>query len=155
MKNQKLSKLEIAKIFLNEYYFGYGIPYMTLRLIAGPLILIIGINQYTNGNTKAGIGYAGFMIFFGVYYTLKPIIVLLYSKSWYDNFDVEVSIETDKLLLQKGKIKSEVDYSEIVKTHKRKTYYKLSLSSKQELYLPTKNLETTEFEILENLIANS
>jgi hypothetical protein len=155
LKNQKLSKLEIAKIFLNEYYFGYGIAYMTLRLLAGPLILIMGISQYTNGNTKAGVGYAGFMIFFGIYYMLKPIIVLLYSKSWYNNFDVEVSIEADKLFLQKGKIKSEVDFSEIERTHKRKTYYKLSLSSKQGLYLPTKNLEQQELEILENLIANS
>ncbi|TJY36001.1 hypothetical protein [Pontimicrobium aquaticum] len=142
----------MTKIFLNEYYFGYGIPYMILRLSAGPLILIMGINQYTNGNTKAGIGYAGFMIFFGVYYMLKPFIVLLYLKSWYNNFDVEVSIQADKLLLQKGKIKSEVDYSEIDKAHKRKAYYKLSLSSKQELYLPTKNLETSELKILENLI---
>jgi hypothetical protein len=154
LQKSNISQLEKIKIFLNEYYFGYGIFFSILRIIGGPLILTMGLNQYFNGNTKFGIGYSGFMIFFGIYYLLKPLIIVLTQKSWFQNFDLEYKIQPEKIIIQSEKSKSELDYSELKTVLKRKTYYALKTNSKQGIYLPTKLLEPTEIEILNKLIKN-
>jgi hypothetical protein len=141
LQKSNISQLEKIKIFLNEYYFGYGIFFSILRIIGGPLILTMGLNQYFNGNTKFGIGYSGFMIFFGIYYLLKPLIIVLTQKSWFQNFDLEYKIQPEKIIIQSEKSKSELDYA-------------LKTNSKQGIYLPTKLLEPTEIEILNKLIKN-
>tara|TARA_B110000090_G_C13226337_1_gene386823 strand:+ start:220 stop:699 length:480 start_codon:yes stop_codon:yes gene_type:complete len=154
VNKEKLSQLEKIKIFLNEYYFGYGVFFSILRIIGGPLILIMGLNLYFNGNTKPGIGYSGFMIFFGIYYCLKPLIIILTQKAWFKNFDYNYLIGPEKIIIQSGKSKSELDYSELKTVQKRKTYYTLKTKSKQGIYLPIKLLEPTEIDILNKLKKN-
>jgi hypothetical protein len=154
LQKSNLSQLGKIKIFLNEYYFGYGIFFSILRIIGGPLILIMGLNLYFNGSTKSGIGYSGFMIFFGIYYLLKPFIIVLTQKAWFKNFDLEYKIQPEKIIIQSEKSKSELDYSELQTVLKRKTYFALKTNSKQGIYLPIKLLELTEIEILNKLIKN-
>tara|TARA_R110002167_G_scaffold265566_1_gene472313 strand:+ start:226 stop:690 length:465 start_codon:yes stop_codon:yes gene_type:complete len=154
VNNQKITQSEKIKIFLNEYYFGYGTYYSILRIVAGPLILIMGFYMYMNGNSKPGISYSGFMMFFGVYYLLKPFITILTQKAWFKNFDHNYHIQSDKIIIQSGKSKSELDYSELEKVLKRKTYFALKTKSKQGIYLPFKNLETDEIYILSRLKKN-
>lgn len=152
MQKQKLSQFEKIKIFLNEYFFGYGILFSTLRIVGGPLILIMGLNQYFNGNTKSEIGYSGFMIFFGIYYMLKPLIIVLTQKAWFKNFDLDYEIEPEKIVIKSDKSKSELDYSDLKTVLKRKTYFAMKTKSKQGIYLPIKFLEPNEIDILNNLI---
>ncbi|MGV6829833.1 MAG: hypothetical protein ACWA45_10615 [Flavobacteriales bacterium] len=154
MNKEKLSQIDRIKIFLNEYYFGYGIFFSILRIIGGPLILIMGLNLYFNGNTKPGIGYSGFMIFFGIYYLLKPLITILTQKAWFKNFDLNYEIEPKKIIIQSDKSKSELDYSELKTVLKRKTYFTLKTKSKQGIYLPIKFLKSTEIDILNKLKKN-
>ena len=154
MIKQNLSHFEKIKIFLNEYYFGYGIFFSILRIIAGPLILIMGLNLYFNGNSKPGIGYSGFMIFFGIYYLLKPLIIILTQKAWFKNFDLDYKIEPEKIIIQSDKSKSELDYSDLKTVQKRKTYFALKTKSKQGIYLPIKLLEQNEIDILNKLKKN-
>ncbi|WP_298901612.1 YcxB family protein [uncultured Psychroserpens sp.] len=152
--HQNLSQFEKIKIFLNEYFFGYGIFFSILRLIGGPLILIMGLFQYFNGNTKTGIGYAGFMIIFGVYYTLKPLILILTRKSWFKNFDLDYDIEPEKIIIRSDKSKSELDYSNLKAILKRKNYFALKTKSNQGIYLPIKCLKANEIAILDALTKN-
>lgn len=154
MKNQNLSQFEKIKIFLNEYFFGYGVFFSIVRIVGGPLILAMGLNQYLNGNTKAGIGYSGFMIFFGIYYTLKPLIIVLTQKSWFKNFDLDYEIEPEKIIIKSDKSKSELDYSDVKTVLKRKSYFAIKTKSKQGIYLPIKLLEPNEIEILDKLKKN-
>jgi hypothetical protein len=37
-------------------------------MIGGPLILIRGLTDYLNENTKIKVAYSGFMVLFGIYY---------------------------------------------------------------------------------------
>ena len=122
-----------------------------MRIIGGPLILIMGLNFYLNGNTKFGISYSGFMIFFGIYYLLKPLIIILTQKAWFKNFDLDYQIENEKIIIRSNKSKSELDYSDLKTVKKRKTYFALKTKSEQGVYLPIKFLESTEIEILNNL----
>src|SRR5690606_24220530 len=139
------------KIFLNEYYFGYGILFSILRIVGGPMILIYGLSLYFNGNEKPEISYSGFMIIFGIYYLLKPLIIVLTQKSWFENFNLNYKINSDKIVIESDKSKSELDYSELKSIRKRKTYYALKTKSKQGIYLPIKFLESNENDILNKL----
>lgn len=154
VNKQNLTQFEKIKIFLNEYYFGYGIFFSTVRIIGGPLILLMGLYLYFIANTKLGIGYCGFMIFFGIYYSLKPIIIVFTQKAWFKNFDLCYEIQTEKIIIKSGKSKSELDYSELQTVLKRKTYFALKTKSKQGIYLPIKLLEKTEIDILNKLKKN-
>lgn len=154
MNKQKLSQFEKIKIFLNEYYFGYGIFFSIVRIISGPLILIMGLNLYFNGNTKPGIGYSGFMMFFGIYYLFKPLIIILTQKAWFKNFDLDYEIEPEKIIIKSDKSKSELDYSDLKTVLKRKTYFALKTKSKQGIYLSIKLLEPIEIDILNKLKKN-
>lgn len=152
MRKHKLTKWEKIKIFLNEYFLGYGFFFSLLRIIGGPLILIMGLNLYFYGNTKSGIGYAGFMIAFGVYYLLKPLIIILTQKAWFKNFDLDYHIDSEKIVVQSDKSKSDLNYSELASVLKRKKYFALRTKSKQGFYLLNKFLEPAEINILEGLI---
>lgn len=152
MNKSNIPQSERIKIFLNEYYFGYGVYYSILRIVAGPLILLMGLNMYLNGSTKFGVSYSGFMIFFGLYYILKPMITILIQKSWFKKFDLIYQIEPEKIIIKSGNSKSELDYSELNKVQKRKTYFALKMKSKQGIYLLIKHLEPTEIEILNKLV---
>ena len=154
MKKQNLSHFEKVKIFLNEYFFGYGLFSSIMRTIGGPLILIMGFNMYFDGNTKEEIGYAGFMIIFGIYYMLKPIIIILTQKAWFKNFELDYEIQPEKIIIKSGKSSSELNYSELKTILKRKTYFTLKTNSKQGIYLPIKLLEPNEIDILNKLKKN-
>ncbi|WP_299623689.1 YcxB family protein [uncultured Tenacibaculum sp.] len=146
MKSKGLSKTQKNKIFLEEYYFGYGVFYTLLRILAGPLILIIGYNLYTPGNYK-GLLFIGF----GVYYTLQPLILLISSKTWFERFDLNYTVTPNKLIIATEKSKSELDYSEFRDLKKRKNYYVLITKHKQTIHLPFEILNQEEIEILEKL----
>lgn len=154
MKQQQLSQSEKIKIFLNEYYFGYGHFYSFMRIIGGPVILGAGLHLCLNAPAAFGVGYGGFMIVFGGYYLLNPLIIMLTQKAWFKNFDLTYLIEDEKITVLSGKSRSELDYSEFVTVLKRKTYFKLKTKSKQALYLPLALLESNEIAVLENLRRN-
>jgi len=153
-EKEKLSQIDRIIIFLNEYYFGYGFFFSILRIISGPLIFIIGLNLYLSGNTKPATGLSGFMMFFGIYYLLRPFIIILTHKAWFNNFDLDYEIKPEKIIIKSGKSKSELDYTELKTILKRKTYFTLKTKSKQGIYLPIKLLEPNEIDILNNLKKN-
>jgi len=151
MQKIALSKFEKIKIFLNEYYFGYGFFYSILRIVSGPLIIFLGLNQYTDKSTESGDNYALLFIIFGIYFILRPLISVLSKSSWLKNFDLDYTIEPEKIIIKSGKSKSELDYSDIAKVLERKSYFTLKTTSKQGIYLPIKNLEPSEIKILKGL----
>lgn len=148
MKHQKISRYEKIKIFLHEYYLGYGVLFSLLRMLGGPLIVIMGLSQYHNSTTKPSVGYAGFMILFGIYYILKPLFILLTQKAWFQNLDIDYTLEPEKIILQAAHSKSEIAYSDLKSVLKRKSYYALKTHTKQGIYLPLKYLTPTEVELL-------
>ncbi|MBD0779978.1 YcxB family protein [Maribacter sp. ANRC-HE7] len=154
MSNLKISQAEKIKIFLNEYYFGNKSYNSILRIVAGPVILILGFLMYMHGNSKLGIGYSGFIIFYGIYYSLKPFIIIFIQKSRFKNIDPNYQIQSDKIIIQSGKSKSELYYSELENILKRKTYFALKTKSKQGIYLPVRILEAEEIDILDRLKKN-
>jgi len=154
LNKEKISQSDRIKVFLNEYYLGYGLYFSILRIIGGPIILLMGLNLYYNGNTKFGISYSGFMIFFGIYYLLKPTIIILTQRVWFKNFDLDYQNENEKIIIQSDKCKSELDYSDLKTVKKRKTYFALKTKSKQVFYLPIKLLESNEIDILSKLEKN-
>ncbi|MBT0608797.1 hypothetical protein [Aequorivita echinoideorum] len=154
MNKEKITQFDRIKIFLYEYYFGYGIYFSVLRIIGGPLILMIGFYLYFIAKTRFGISYGGFMIFFGIYYLLKPLILILTRKAWFRNFDLDYRIENEKIIIKSDKSKSGLDFSDLKTVKKRKAYFALKTISKQQFYLPIKYLKPSEIDILNNLKNN-
>lgn len=151
MKNINLTKFEKLKIFLNEYYFGYSLYYTILRMLGGPIILVIGLNLYYSRHNEFGSVYSGFMIAFGVYYMIKPLIFILTKKQWFESFNIDFQIDPDKVVIVSDKSKSELDHSIFDKILRRKTYFALRTKTKQAIYFPIKDLDTEEIEILDKL----
>ncbi|MCB9224986.1 MAG: YcxB family protein [Crocinitomicaceae bacterium] len=151
MIKQEFPKSEKVKIFLNEYYFGYGSYHTFVRIFGGPITLALGIYLYLYKFDQQE-AFAIFTIIYSIYYILKPLFIILKRKDWFENFDQDYTIEPDKLIIQKGNSRSELDYSEFELRLKRKTYYVLKTKAKQAIYFPKSLLEPYEIEILDKLV---
>lgn len=154
MRRAELSRREKIQIFLNEYYLGYGFVFSFLRIAGGPLVTAMGSYLYLHEPPKPGMSYAGFMIIFGIYYSLKPIILILTRKAWFKNFDLGYHFEAEKLIIRSGKSMTDLAYADLAAVLKRKNYFAVRMRSKQTLYLPVKSLKPEEIYILEGLKKN-
>ena len=154
MKENNLTKTEKIKIFLKEYYLGQGTYFSIQRIIGGPIILFAGIYMYLNGDNRSALSYSGFMIFFGIYYTVKPLIFILTNKGYFNNFDLNYQLESDKIILKADKSKSEIAYVDFKKVFERDSYFGLQTKANQTIYICKNKLDQKETNLIKALVLN-
>lgn len=154
MKENNLTKTEKIRIFLKDYYLGQGIYFSIQRIIGGPIILIAGIYLYLNGTDRSDLSYSGFMIFFGIYYILKPFIFILSKKEYFKNFDLNYQLEAEKIILKADKSQSEIAYADFKKVFERNNYFGLRTHANQTIYLCKNQLDPQEINLIKSLKKN-
>ncbi len=152
MKETKITKAERIKIFLKEYYFGYGIYFSIVRLIGGIIVLLFGLKLYNDELSKLGIGYAGFLILYGGYYILKPLLIILFEHKRFEELRFSFQLESGKMVFQNNDGMSEINYDAFKKIIKRKSYYIFRTSENKSIYLTIKDLNTDDKKILDSII---
>lgn len=126
------------RIFLYSYYLLPSTLYKVSRVIGGPLLVALGIYflSYKGYSVVFYYAYAGFAIGYGIYYMLKPFLILLFRK--YKTQIVHVSVQENIITLADEKLKSELDLSK-VKVTTSKAYYLIWYSNNSPIFLK-KNL---------------
>ena len=81
-----LYRKEKISMFLLDYYYGHEKWLTILRLIGGPLLILIGLDLYNKGFDKTSVVYSGFCIVLGVFMILKPYMWILFQL---DNYKTE------------------------------------------------------------------
>ncbi|MCF8371765.1 MAG: hypothetical protein K9H64_09080 [Bacteroidales bacterium] len=147
-----LYRKEKIKMFLLDYYFGYGKWITILRLIGGPGLILIGLDLYKKGFDKFSVAYSGFCLLYGVYMIFKPYLWVLFRLDNYKTEDIEIKISDDIILLKDGKNESKVGFETFKNIIDKKSYFTFVISKSQRLRIPKRLIETEEQEIIKNRI---
>jgi len=122
-----------------------------LRRLAGPFCIMMGLSLLYQSHQDWKLFYAAFCIAFGIYYLVRPFIIMLRQKGIVEK-KIQVSIENKMLVVEENGSKQEIDLSFWdYKIHNR--FIELR-REKTSLLLPRNQIsDTLEDEILATLKA--
>jgi hypothetical protein len=147
-----LYRKEKIAMFLNDYYFGYGKWITILRLIGGPLLMMIGLYFYNNGFDKFSIAYSGFCILYGVYMIFRPYLWIIFRLDNYKTERVYIQVGTDYLLIKDEYNESKLGYETFKEIFDKKNYFSFVITKSQRLRIPVRLLEHDDQEKIRNKI---
>jgi hypothetical protein len=150
-----LYRKEKVLLFIRDYYFGFGGWITTLRLIGGPLLILIGLDLYKKGYDKFSIAYSGFCILYGVYMIFKPYLWVLFRLDSYKTESVDIHIDADYLTIKDDKNESKIGFETFSKILDNKDYFTFVISKSQRLRIPKRLIEVDEQEIIKIRIKNA
>lgn len=146
-----LLRADRIKMFINEYYFGYSWWITLMRIVGGPLLIFMGIRLYGD-QERFGIAYGGFCIIYGLYYTIKPVLWILFRQDSFKSVQFEIEVSQDKLMIRDSESQSEVLLDGLQKIMKRKSYFALQLTKQNKIYLPFSLLTSDQISVIDNKI---
>lgn len=133
---QTITRKENIQFFLHDYYFGHGKWIAGLRLMGGPLLLLIGINQYKLSEDKASIAYGGFCFVYGIYMLLRPYLWVLFRLDSYKAERIEIRVNEGMLFIKDDKNQHEIGLGTFQKIIENKHYFTFIISRSQRIRMP-------------------
>ena len=152
MSLQTLRKSDKIRLFLREYYLGHSIVRNTIRLVGGPLVTGSGIQFYQKAD-KWAVAYGGFCFLYGLYFTLKPFLLIVLRPAAFQAVTFEVAVNEQGVNWQLAGIESSVLFTAFNSILRRPTYYMLEIKASGTLYLLAKQLTATETQYLDNQLS--
>lgn len=142
-------------MFLMDYYYGHEKWMTILRLIGGPLLILIGYELYTSGTDKISVAYSGFCILFGVYMIIKPYLWILFRLDNFKTEDVDIKISDDSLTIKDQHNEFNIGFETIKKVFEKQHYFLFVVSKTQRLRIPKRIIQDEEQEIVRNKIKST
>ena len=141
-----LTKADYKSFFTYQYFFGAKSIRRYIRLFAGPILVLLGINFLYNDDNRFGIAFGGFCLGYGIYYTLKPFLFILIKKFPNETFTYNFSLDT--LHIQDSISNTLLDLKEFP-IQKNSKYYFILLENGSLIFFPKNKLsreDVSEFE---------
>jgi len=135
-----------------DYYYGHEKWMTILRVIGGPLIILIGIELYKEGFDKISVAYSGFCILFGVYMIIKPFMLILFQLDNFKTENVDIKFFDDFLTIKDEQNEFKIGFKTIKKISDKQHYFLFVISRTQRLRIPKRLIENDEQEIVRNII---
>jgi hypothetical protein len=147
-----LQRKEKISMFLQDYYFGYSNWITILRLIGGPLLILIGLDLYRKEFDKFSVAYSGFCILYGVYIILKPFLWILFHLDNYKTENVDIKVYEDFLIIKDGKNESKIGFETFRKIIDKRDYFSFVISKSQRLRIPKRFFDNEDQELIQKKI---
>jgi hypothetical protein len=147
-----LSRKEKIIMFIKDYYFGFGKWITILRLIGGPLLILIGMDLYNKGFDKFSIAYSGICILYGVYMIFKPYLWVLFRIDSYKTENVDIKIDDVFMTIKDDKNEFKIGFETFRNILNKKDHFTFVISKSQRLRIPKRLIEVDEQEIIMNRI---
>lgn len=150
-ETKTLKRTTRMKMFLNEYYFGYSWWISGMRIVGGPLLVLIGIQMYDNSD-RFDFVYGWLCLLYGIYMIVKPILWILFRLDSFNSIDIQIGVSEEKLMMKDSIAQSEILLDGVQKLIKRKTYFVIQLAKFTKVYLPLELLTPDQIKILKTKI---
>jgi len=145
-----ITKREFKQFYIYDYFFGHGVLINNMRRLMGPVVTAVGLYLYMFTTLKEYSVVAYWLIVFclgyGLFYTLKPLIMVLAIPSRDETFDFRIEDNTIyiKDRLDEGSI-------DLIKNKllENKKYFFVKLKNKQIIFFPKELLDnktTSQFQ---------
>jgi hypothetical protein len=149
VSHHSFTRAERIKLFIREYYTANSIYSRTIRIIGGPLVIGSGLHLYQEP-TRFAIGYGGFCICYGIYYTLKPFVITALRPSLFKAGEFDVSVSEASIKLADDEATVDVLFSSFERITRHSNDYAIKLPGKMTMYLKIPQLTKQEVIILDN-----
>ena len=155
MSTITLTKAERISIYRNNYY-KVGKPYLKImRRFGGLFIIALSLYNYYFVESSFIQSLSGFTLVFGIYYTLKPIIIPFLKPRLFEGYTFQFQITPDKIILQEDDAVSELEHQFFKSVQQNETHYTLRTSKNEVLHLPKAQITSQEASQLNNLITTN
>jgi len=148
VSQQTIGKAQKIRLFLREYYFGHSIVRNVIRLAGGPLVTGSGI-QFFQKADKWAVAYGGFCFLYGLYFTLKPFLIIALRPSAFRATTFEVEVNEQGVNWRHAGSESSVPFAGFRSILRRPEYYTLEMAETGTVYLFTNQLTATEKSLLD------
>lgn len=147
MSHQVIHKSERVKLFLREYYSHQRVWVRIMRIVGGPIIIATGLRFYFDFH-RSMVAYGGFCFLYGIYYTLKPLLIIIVRPTLFHKLDFILLVKESELVIQESEIESVVQFKAFASIRILANNYALKLPDKLTLYLRTDQLDKQEQDII-------
>lgn len=145
-----ITKREFKKFYIYDYFFGQSVIINNMRRLMGPVLTAVALYLYIFSNIKESFafGYLGiaFCIAYGLFYTIKPLILVLALSPSDETF--EFSFEKDSLFVKDRMREGSIDLKEN-KLLENKKYFFVKLKNKQIIFFPKDHLDKETYSLFE------
>ena len=148
MSHQLITRTERIKLVLAEYYTSNKAWANVMRIIGGPVLIGYGIRLYSN-TVRFAIGYGGFCFLFGIYYLLKPALLIAIRPSLFQASSFNLHITENELTLQEEGATATIRFDLFKSVLRHSNYYSVKLPDKMTIYFKKSLLDEQEKVILE------
>ena len=147
MSHQIITRAERIKLFLREYYTGNSVWLNSMRIIGGPVLIGYGIHLYSDSERFA-IGYGGFCFLYGIFYILKPILIIAIRSSLFQLVSFDLYITKEELTLREKGASTTIRFDLFKSILRQSKYYSVKLPDKMTIYFKENLLDEQEKSIL-------
>ncbi len=148
-----ITKREFRRFYIYNYFFGQNGVINNMRRFMGPVLTAVGLYLYMFSTLKenSAIGYwvIVFCLAYGLFYTIKPLILVLALPSRDETFEYE--FEKDCLYI-KDRLKEDSINLKENKLVENKKYFFVKLKNKQIIFFPKDHLDKETNSIFEKLV---
>jgi|SaaInlStandDraft_4_1057021.scaffolds.fasta_scaffold55414_1 hypothetical protein len=108
-----------------------------MRLYMGPTLAVVSMLLFYKYGEKVNVFIIGFILAYGVFYTIKPLIMVWAMKAKDESFSFQFK---DQALLIKDRIKEGSIDLKRNRMQENKKYFFVTLDNKQVLFFPKEKL---------------
>ena len=148
MSHQIITRAERIKLFLQEYYTGNSAWLNSMRIIGGPVLIGYGIHLYSDSERFA-IGYGGFCFLYGIFYILKPILIIAIRSSLFQLVSFDLYMTKEELTLREKGASTTIRFDLFKSILRQSKYYSVKLPDKMTIYFKENLLDEQEKSILD------
>ncbi|OFY20148.1 MAG: hypothetical protein A2W98_12445 [Bacteroidetes bacterium GWF2_33_38] len=148
-----ISKREFNQFYVYNYYFGQRAIINNMRRLMGPTLAGVGLYLYlfTSIKESSALGFWSivFILAYGLFYTVKPLIFVLALASTDETFEFE--IEDDNLYIKDRLREDNINLIEN-KLEENKKYFFVKLKNNQIIFFPKEMLDKKTYSLFEKRI---
>ena len=148
MSHQTITRSERITLFLREYYVGNSPWLNVIRIIGGPLIIGSGIHLYAK-SARFAIGYGGFCFLYGIYYTLKPALIIAVRYALFQSISFDLQVAGEELTIKEAGASMTLQFDLFKSVLRNTNYYSVKLPGKMTIYFKTSLLNEFEKAVLD------
>jgi len=137
-----ITKREFQQFYIYDYFFGQSVFINNMRRLMGPVLTGVGLYLYIFTAIKEGSNFGflllAFVIAYGLFYTIKPLILVLALSSCNETF--EFKLENNSLYIKDRLREDSIDLK-ANKVLENKKYFFVKLKNKQVIFFPKDHLD--------------
>ncbi len=147
-----ISKREYSQFYIYDYFYGPRRIIRLMRMYMGPTMAVIGLFMFYSYSEQINIYFMSFMLAYGIFYTIKPMIMVMAYKPNDESFTY--TLQNFNL-----HIKDRVNEGDINLKKNRlienKKYFYVKLETGQSIFFPKDKLDKKKIQLFnENMLVS-